>query len=42
MRGFEKINIKLMDALCRSARKKGNLLDKLHYSHPIYLIRAVK
>jgi len=40
--GFEKINIERMDALCRSARKKGNLLDKLDYSHPIYLIRAVK
>lgn len=40
--GFEKINIERMDALCRSARKKGNLLDKLDYIHPIYFIKAVK
>jgi ubiquinone/menaquinone biosynthesis C-methylase UbiE len=40
--GFEKINIERMDALCRSARKKGNLLDKLDYAHPIYFINAVK
>jgi len=40
--GFEDINIELMDSLCRSARKKGNLLDKLDYAHPIYLIKAVK
>jgi len=40
--GFEMINIERMDALCRSARKKGNLLDKLDYAHPIYPINAVK
>lgn len=40
--GFEKINIERMDDLCRSARKKGNLLDKLDYAHPIYFITAVK
>jgi hypothetical protein len=39
---FEMINIESMDALCRSARKKGNLLDKLDYAHPIYFIKAVK
>jgi ubiquinone/menaquinone biosynthesis C-methylase UbiE len=40
--GFEGINIERLDALCHSARKKGNLLDKLDYAHPIYLIVAVK
>jgi len=40
--GFEKINIERMDSLCRSARKKGSLLDKLDYAHPIYCIKAVK
>lgn len=40
--GFEIINIECMDALCRSARKKGNLLDKLDYAHPIYFINDVK
>lgn len=40
--GFKKINIERMDALCGSARKKGNLLDKLDYAHPIYRITAIK
>ena len=40
--GFENIKIERMNSLCRSARKKGNLLDKLDYAHPIYFMKAVK
>ncbi len=40
--GFENINIERMNSICSSARKKGNLLDKLDYAHPIYLMKAVK
>lgn len=40
--GFKDISIERMDALCSSARSKGKLLDKLDYSNPIYLIKALK
>ena len=40
--GYAGIDIGRMDDLCRSARKKGSLLDKLDYAYPIYFIKAEK
>lgn len=40
--GFGAIGVRRMDGLCRSARRKGGLLDKLDYAYPIYVIRAEK
>ncbi|OPY26315.1 MAG: hypothetical protein A4E28_02602 [Methanocella sp. PtaU1.Bin125] len=40
--GFRDVRIELMDDLCTSARKRGSLLDRLDYAHPIYFISAVK
>jgi len=39
--GFETVSIKRMDNLCKSAQKKGSLLDKLD-SNPVYFIKAEK
>lgn len=40
--GFKTVSIKRMDDLCKSAREKGGLLDKLDFSNPIYFIKAEK
>ncbi|MGD6851762.1 MAG: class I SAM-dependent methyltransferase [Candidatus Bathyarchaeia archaeon] len=40
--GFANIQIEPVDNLCSSARKRGNLLDKLDYAYSIYFIKAVK
>lgn len=39
--GFENVNIKRMDYLCKSAQQKCSLLDKLD-SNPVYFIKAEK
>jgi len=40
--GFESVSIQRMDEPSRLARKKGNLLDKLDFSNPVYFIKAEK